>query len=51
MQNNRNIVINKDKPLMRRKSEIPIDSGTARALMDHKRVDEYLKTPPDANKA
>uniref|UniRef100_A0A336LQY6 Serine/threonine protein phosphatase 2A regulatory subunit n=1 Tax=Culicoides sonorensis TaxID=179676 RepID=A0A336LQY6_CULSO len=46
----RNYVINKDKPMMRRKSDIPIDSGTARALLNHKRADEYLKTPPDVNK-
>ncbi|XP_063696736.1 serine/threonine-protein phosphatase 2A 56 kDa regulatory subunit gamma isoform-like [Culicoides brevitarsis] len=47
----RNNVINKEKPMMRRKSDLPIDSGTARALMNHVRADEYLKTPPDVNKA
>ncbi|KAI8129825.1 serine/threonine-protein phosphatase 2A 56 kDa regulatory subunit gamma isoform isoform X5 [Lucilia cuprina] len=40
---------NKDKPLLRRKSDLPADSGTVRALIEHKRPDEYLKTPPDAN--
>lgn len=51
MKIDRNNVINKDKPMMRRKSDLPIDSGTARALMSHVRADEYLKTPPDVNKA
>ncbi|XP_017847370.1 serine/threonine-protein phosphatase 2A 56 kDa regulatory subunit gamma isoform isoform X1 [Drosophila busckii] len=37
---------NKDKPLMRRKSDLPTDSGTVRALFEHKRPDEYLTTPP-----
>ncbi|XP_068155448.1 LOW QUALITY PROTEIN: serine/threonine-protein phosphatase 2A 56 kDa regulatory subunit gamma isoform [Drosophila tropicalis] len=37
---------NKDKPLMRRKSDLPSDSGTVRALIEHKRTDEYLTTPP-----
>ncbi|KAL9873311.1 serine/threonine-protein phosphatase 2A 56 kDa regulatory subunit gamma isoform isoform X3 [Glossina fuscipes] len=41
---------NKDKPLLRRKSDLPADSGTVRALIEHKRPDEYLKTPPDVNK-
>ncbi|EDW67092.2 serine/threonine-protein phosphatase 2A 56 kDa regulatory subunit gamma isoform isoform X5 [Drosophila virilis] len=41
---------NKDKPLIRRKSDLPSDSGTVRALIEHKRTDEYLTTPPpDAN--
>lgn len=41
---------NKDKPLLRRKSDLPTDSGTIRALFEHKRTDDYLKTPPDVNK-
>ncbi|XP_075145896.1 protein phosphatase regulatory B subunit well-rounded isoform X5 [Haematobia irritans] len=40
---------NMDKPLLRRKSDLPADSGTVHALIEHKRPDEYLKTPPDAN--
>jgi serine/threonine-protein phosphatase 2A regulatory subunit B' len=41
---------NKDKPLLRRKSELPHDGYTVKALNDHKRADEYLATPPDVNK-
>lgn len=37
---------NMDKPLLRRKSDLPADSGTVHALFEHKRPDEYLKTPP-----
>ncbi|XP_015047190.2 serine/threonine-protein phosphatase 2A 56 kDa regulatory subunit gamma isoform isoform X4 [Drosophila yakuba] len=37
---------NKDKPLLRRKSDLPADSGTVKALNEHKRTDEYLTTPP-----
>ncbi|KAH8277128.1 hypothetical protein KR026_005825 [Drosophila bipectinata] len=37
---------NKDKPLLRRKSDLPSDSGTVKALIEHKRPDEYLTTPP-----
>ncbi|XP_011290504.1 serine/threonine-protein phosphatase 2A 56 kDa regulatory subunit gamma isoform isoform X4 [Musca domestica] len=40
---------NLDKPLLRRKSDLPADSGIVHALFEHKRPDEYLKTPPDAN--
>ncbi|XP_015520474.1 serine/threonine-protein phosphatase 2A 56 kDa regulatory subunit gamma isoform isoform X5 [Neodiprion lecontei] len=40
----------KMKGLLRRKSELPQDSYTMRALSDHKRADEYLVTPPDPNK-
>lgn len=40
---------NKSKPLLRRKSELPQDSYTMRALSDHKRADEFLVTPPDPN--
>lgn len=38
------------RPLVRRKSELPVDQGTMKALNDHKRADEYLPTPPDVNK-
>lgn len=41
---------NKEKPLLRRKSEIPHDTYTLKALIDHKRADEFLTTPPDVNK-
>lgn len=41
---------NKDKPLIRRKSDLPADTGTVKALIEHKRADEYLQTPPDVNK-
>ncbi|XP_022209843.2 serine/threonine-protein phosphatase 2A 56 kDa regulatory subunit gamma isoform isoform X2 [Drosophila obscura] len=37
---------NKEKPLLRRKSDLPSDSGTVRALFEHKRQDEFLTTPP-----
>jgi serine/threonine-protein phosphatase 2A regulatory subunit B' len=41
-----------EKPLLRRKSELPTDVYTQQALESHKRADEYLPTPPDAaNKA
>lgn len=41
---------NNTKPLVRRKSELPQDQYTVKALNDHKRADEYLPTPPDVNK-
>ncbi|CAH1111304.1 unnamed protein product [Psylliodes chrysocephalus] len=41
---------NMTKPLIRRKSELPQDQYTMSSLSDHKRVDEYLATPPDVNK-
>ncbi|KAJ8670223.1 hypothetical protein QAD02_001482 [Eretmocerus hayati] len=41
--------VNKVKQLLRRKSELPQDAYTIRALSDHKRADEYLVTPPDPN--
>ncbi|XP_071447342.1 serine/threonine-protein phosphatase 2A 56 kDa regulatory subunit gamma isoform isoform X2 [Hetaerina americana] len=41
---------NKEKPLLRRKSELPHDTYTLKALNDHKRADEFLTTPPDVNK-
>ncbi|KAF4532338.1 hypothetical protein B566_EDAN003641 [Ephemera danica] len=43
-------VKNKEKPLLRRKSELPHDGYTIKALIDHQRADEYLTTPPDVNK-
>ncbi|XP_044746417.1 serine/threonine-protein phosphatase 2A 56 kDa regulatory subunit gamma isoform-like isoform X2 [Coccinella septempunctata] len=41
---------NLTRPLVRRKSELPVDQTTMKALNDHKRADEYLTTPPDVNK-
>lgn len=41
---------NKDKPLLRTKSELPQDKDTIQALIEHKRADEYLKAPSDENK-
>ena len=41
--------VTKVKQLLRRKSELPQDAYTIRALSDHKRADEYLVTPPDPN--
>ncbi|XP_076032074.1 serine/threonine-protein phosphatase 2A 56 kDa regulatory subunit gamma isoform-like isoform X11 [Oratosquilla oratoria] len=38
---------NKEKPLLRRKSELPHDQYTIRALTDHKRADDYLTTSPE----
>ena len=40
-----------EKPLLWRKSELPADIYTQKALESHKRADEYLSTPPDASKA
>merc|ERR1711894_665286 len=37
---------NANKPLLRRKSELPTDHFTQNALESHKRADEYLSTPP-----
>lgn len=42
---------NAEKPLLRRKSELPTDVYTQKALESHKRADEFLPTPPDASKA
>lgn len=39
-----------NKPLVRRKSDLPQDLYTVKALNDHTRADEYLATPPDVNK-
>lgn len=44
------VVRNKEKPLLRKKSELPQDTFTVKALIDHKRADEFLPTPPDVNK-
>ena len=41
---------NKDKPFLRKKSDLPADSGVAKALTGYKRADEFLKTTPDSNK-
>lgn len=35
---------NKEKPLIRRKSELPRDNYTIKALETHKRADEYLSS-------
>jgi serine/threonine-protein phosphatase 2A regulatory subunit B' len=40
------IQFQKEKTLLRRKSELPHDSLTLKALNDHKRVDEYLSPAP-----
>ncbi|XP_042879663.1 serine/threonine-protein phosphatase 2A 56 kDa regulatory subunit gamma isoform-like isoform X4 [Penaeus japonicus] len=40
-------VRNKEKPLLRRKSELPHDQYTIKALSDHKRADDYLTTSPE----
>jgi len=41
-----NVPKNADKPLLRRKSELPTDMYTQNALESHKRADEFLTTPP-----
>ncbi|CAO1404164.1 unnamed protein product [Diamesa tonsa] len=40
---------NKEKPLIRRKSDLPQDSGTVRAIYEHKRTDEFLMSPPQSD--
>ncbi|KAJ0173792.1 hypothetical protein K1T71_010941 [Dendrolimus kikuchii] len=40
---------NANKPLLRKKSELPADSSTVKALIEHKRADPYLPTTPDVN--
>ncbi|XP_060805056.1 serine/threonine-protein phosphatase 2A 56 kDa regulatory subunit gamma isoform isoform X2 [Amyelois transitella] len=40
---------NANKPLLRKKSELPGDSSTVKALIEHKRADVFLATPPDVN--
>ncbi|XP_063387274.1 serine/threonine-protein phosphatase 2A 56 kDa regulatory subunit delta isoform isoform X4 [Cydia fagiglandana] len=37
----------KPAPLLRKKSELPADSSTVAALIQHQRADQYLSTPPD----
>ena len=39
-------LVNAEKPLLQRKSELPTDQYTQSALDSHKRADEYLTTPP-----
>jgi len=39
----------KDKPLLRRKSELPHDITMIKALDGHKRPDEYLRTNSETN--
>ncbi|XP_018320210.1 serine/threonine-protein phosphatase 2A 56 kDa regulatory subunit gamma isoform isoform X2 [Agrilus planipennis] len=41
---------NVNKQFVRRKSDLPQDQYTVKALTDHKRAEEYLVTPPDVNK-
>ncbi|XP_050666043.1 serine/threonine-protein phosphatase 2A 56 kDa regulatory subunit gamma isoform-like isoform X1 [Leptidea sinapis] len=41
---------NANKPLLRKKSDLPVDTSTVKALSEHKRADPYLTTPPDADK-
>ncbi|XP_068619419.1 serine/threonine-protein phosphatase 2A 56 kDa regulatory subunit gamma isoform-like isoform X1 [Battus philenor] len=41
---------NTSKPLLRKKSELPADTSTVKALIEHKRADPYLSTPPDADR-
>ncbi|XP_038206839.1 serine/threonine-protein phosphatase 2A 56 kDa regulatory subunit gamma isoform-like isoform X1 [Zerene cesonia] len=41
---------NANKPLLRKKSELPADASTVKALIEHKRADPYLSTPPDADR-
>ncbi len=40
--------LRKERPLVRRKSELPHDPNTERALTDHHRHDAYLKSLPNA---
>jgi len=35
-----------DKPLLRRKSELPTDVLTQKSLETYQRADEFLTTPP-----
>lgn len=41
---------NKDKPLLRAKSELPQNNETIQALIDHARADDYLQSTVDENK-
>ncbi|XP_028034720.1 serine/threonine-protein phosphatase 2A 56 kDa regulatory subunit gamma isoform isoform X4 [Bombyx mandarina] len=40
---------NANKPLLRKKSELPVDSSAVRALAEHRRADPFLSSPPDIN--
>ncbi|XP_013389129.1 serine/threonine-protein phosphatase 2A 56 kDa regulatory subunit gamma isoform isoform X2 [Lingula anatina] len=40
---------NKEKPLLRRKSELPHDAYTIKAIEGHKRADDYLSTNKETN--
>ncbi|RWS20886.1 protein phosphatase 2A B56 regulatory subunit gamma 3-like isoform, partial [Leptotrombidium deliense] len=39
--------VKKEKPLLRRKSELPQDSLTLKALSDHKRTEDVITTQSD----
>uniref|UniRef100_A0A914V8Q5 Serine/threonine protein phosphatase 2A regulatory subunit n=2 Tax=Plectus sambesii TaxID=2011161 RepID=A0A914V8Q5_9BILA len=41
--------LRKERPMARRKSELPHDPGTAKALTEHHRHDQYLKSVPNAD--
>ncbi|XP_037293998.1 serine/threonine-protein phosphatase 2A 56 kDa regulatory subunit gamma isoform isoform X2 [Manduca sexta] len=41
---------NNSKPLLRKKSDLPTDSSTVKALIEHKRADAFLPTTPDADR-
>jgi serine/threonine-protein phosphatase 2A regulatory subunit B' len=40
-------MIKRDKPLLRRKSELPHDPLSLKAITDHKRADEFLVPQSD----
>jgi len=42
-------IIKRDKPLLRRKSELPHDPLSLKAITDHKRADEFLVSQSDDN--
>ncbi|KAG6460096.1 hypothetical protein O3G_MSEX011774 [Manduca sexta] len=41
---------NNSKPLLRKKSDLPTDSSTVKALIEHKRADAFLPSTPDADR-
>ncbi|XP_041969833.1 serine/threonine-protein phosphatase 2A 56 kDa regulatory subunit gamma isoform-like [Aricia agestis] len=41
---------NATKPLLRKKSELPADTSTVKALLEHKRADPFLPAPPDSDR-
>lgn len=41
---------NKDKPLLRKKSDLPQDNSVTKVLNNYKRSDEFLKSPSESNK-